>query len=76
MGDTATLTIARNTGGIFNNSMATTTNAVGTMTVQFTDCTNGILTFDFDDESVSDDTVDIIRLSPDTFCTSLAIPAQ
>ncbi|MFK7957931.1 MAG: peptidylprolyl isomerase [Lysobacterales bacterium] len=75
-GDTAALTISRNTGGVFNDPAPTTTEAVGTMTVQFADCTNGILAFDFDDEAITDDMVNITRLSPDAFCTSLAIPAQ
>ncbi len=75
-GDTATLTISRNTGGIFNDPTSTTVESVGTLVIQFTGCGTAILSWDFDDPAVGDATVDIIRLSPDSFCGGIALPAE
>ncbi|MEM9533859.1 MAG: peptidylprolyl isomerase [Pseudomonadota bacterium] len=75
-GDTATLTISRNTGGIFNDPATTDNEPVGTMTIRFIDCTTAVLAFDFDDDSITDATIDIIRLSPDAFCGDLAVPTD
>ena len=70
-GDTAQLTIALTSGGIFNDPQMTTSQTVGTMTIRFIDCTNAELSFDFDDPDVPDDTVTIARLSPDAFCGAM-----
>ncbi len=75
-GDTASLTISRNSGGLFNDPTTTTVEAVGSMTIQFTGCTSATLSFDFDDPAVADDTVDVIRLSPDSFCSEFALPSS
>lgn len=74
-GDTAMLTIFRNTGGVFNDPTPTTLEAIGTMTIRFFDCFSGEISFDFDDDAIPDATVSIIRLSPDAFCIDLAVPA-
>ena len=74
-GDTAMLTLFRNTGGIFNDGTPTTLEAVGTMTVQFLDCGNAQLSWNFDDDAFADDSVSIVRLSPDKFCEPVALPA-
>ncbi|MEM1090450.1 MAG: peptidylprolyl isomerase [Pseudomonadota bacterium] len=75
-GDTATLTISRNTGGVFNDPTSTTVESVGTLVIQFTGCGTAILSWEFDDPAVGDATVDIIRLSPDSFCGGIALPAE
>jgi len=41
------------------------------MTIQFSDCTNAQLSFDFDASDDNDGSVDIIRLSPDVFCQAI-----
>ncbi len=74
-GDTAMLTIFRNTGGVFNDPTPTMLEAIGTMTIRFFDCFSGEIEFDFDDDAFPDATVSIIRLSPDAFCADLAVPA-
>lgn len=76
VGNTATLTISRNSGGVFNDPAATILDTVGTMTIEFSACDAGTLSFDFDDPAAVDDTVSIVRLSPDTFCSTIALPAQ
>ena len=71
-GDTALLEIFLNSGGVFNDPRETMSEPVGSMTIQFSDCTNAQLSFDFDDSDDKDDSVDIIRLSPDVFCQAIA----
>jgi len=70
-GDTAVLDIFLNSGGVFNDSRETASEAVGSMTIQFSDCTNAQLSFDFDASDDNDGSVDIIRLSPDVFCQAI-----
>jgi hypothetical protein len=70
-GDTAVLDIFLNSGGVFNDPRETTLEPVGSMTIRFSDCTNAQLSFDFDASDDKDDSVDIIRLSPDVFCQAI-----
>jgi peptidyl-prolyl cis-trans isomerase A (cyclophilin A) len=70
-GDTAVLDIFLNSGGVFNDPRETTLEPVGSMTIQFSDCTNAQLSFDFDDSDDNDGSVEIIRLSPDVFCQAI-----
>jgi cyclophilin family peptidyl-prolyl cis-trans isomerase len=70
-GDTVVLDIFLNSGGVFNDSRETASEAVGSMTIQFSDCTNAQLSFDFDASDDNDGSVDIIRLSPDVFCHAI-----
>ena len=44
---------------------------VGSMTIQFSDCTNAQLSFDFDASDDNDSSVAITRLSPDVFCQAI-----
>lgn len=69
-GSEANLTINLNTGGVFNDPRMTSLAPVGTMSIQFQSCTSASLTFEFD--SGESDTIEIIRLTPDTFCGALA----
>ncbi|MEM9301622.1 MAG: peptidylprolyl isomerase [Pseudomonadota bacterium] len=66
-GDTATLTIFRNTGGVFNDPRSTELEAVGTMTVVFTSCSEAVMSWVFDTEGGTGE-VAITRLTPDSFC--------
>jgi peptidyl-prolyl cis-trans isomerase A (cyclophilin A) len=75
-GDTAVLDIFLNSGGVFNDPRDTTTESVGTMTIQFSNCTNAQLAFDFDDSDDHDDTLDVSRLSPDVFCQAIVDASQ
>lgn len=75
-GDTAVLDIFLNSGGVFNDPRETMLEPVGSMTIQFSDCTNAQLSFDFDASEDRDDSVDIIRLSPDVFCQAIIDAAQ
>jgi cyclophilin family peptidyl-prolyl cis-trans isomerase len=70
-GDTAALDIFLNSGGVFNDPRETMIEPVGSMTIQFSDCTNAQLSFDFDASDDKDGSVDIIRLSPDVFCQAI-----
>ncbi len=70
-GDTAELDILLSSGGIFNDPSVTANQSVGSMTVQFSDCTNVQISFDFDASDDNDGSVDAIRLSPDVFCQTI-----
>ncbi len=70
-GDTATLDILLSSGGIFNDPSVTSNQSVGSMTVQFSDCTNAQISFDFDASDDNDGSVNVIRLSPDVFCQTI-----
>jgi plastocyanin len=67
--------IFRTSGGIFNNSTATTTTPVGTMNVSFTDCSTGSITFNLTSDSLTG-TIPIQRVIPgtQTLCQMLAAP--
>lgn len=75
-GDTAVLDISLNSGGVFNDPRETTVESVGSMTIQFSDCTNAQLSFDFEASDDNDGSVAITRLSPDVFCQAIADQAQ
>lgn len=75
-GDTAVLDIFLNSGGVFNDPRETMSESVGRMTIQFSDCTNAQLSFDFDASDDNDGSVAIIRLSPDVFCQAIIDAAQ
>ena len=75
-GDTAVLDIFLNSGGVFNDTRETTTESVGTMTIQFSNCTNAQLAFDFNDSDDHDGIVDVSRLSPDVFCQAIVDASQ
>ncbi len=70
-GDTAVLEIFLNSGGVFNDPRETMSESVGSLTIQFSDCTNAQLSFDFDASDDNDGSVEIIRLSPDVFCQAI-----
>ena len=70
-GDTAELDIFLSSGGVFNDPRATATESVGSLTIQFSNCTNAQLAFDFDDSDENDGMVDVTRLSPDVFCQTI-----
>ncbi|MBP6078585.1 MAG: hypothetical protein KA505_07240 [Xanthomonadales bacterium] len=76
-GKVAPLTLYVTRGGLFNNGQAVTTTPVGTMTLDFTDCSNATITYDIPGEGVSG----VIPISRQTtgmaaYCRSLqAAPA-
>lgn len=69
-GNLAELTITANRGGVFNDARETSSGPVGTMAIEFRDCTSASLSFAFD--GGPSDTIDIVRLTPDVFCETLA----
>ncbi len=73
-GDSAVLQIFSPSGGVFNDAgfMVDRGPAVGTMTVTFSDCTNGQIDFDFDDPDIADDTVAIRRITSSALCQAIA----
>ncbi len=75
-GGNATLPVFQTIGGAFNSPRATTTTQVGTMTLEFTSCTEGRITFNLTSETLSG-TIPIQRLIPGTenICTTLIPPA-
>ena len=75
-GDTAVMDVFLNSGGVFNDPRETHSEPVGSMTIQFTDCINAQLSFDFDASDEHDDSLDIVRLSPDVFCQAIIDSAQ
>ena len=75
-GDMAVMDIFLNSGGVFNDPRETESEPVGNMTIQFSDCINAQLSFDFDASDEFDDSLDIVRLSPDVFCQAIIDAAQ
>ena len=52
-------------GGSFYDPKPSETNAVGAMTIDFTDCSNALLTYSITDESLAG-AIDIKRAIPET----------
>lgn len=77
VGDVATLTLYSSRNGLFNAVRPVTTSPVGTMTMTFSDCSTGSITFDIPGEGVSG----VIPISRPTigmaeYCRALAAAAQ
>ena len=72
-GSSAPLTLYVTTGGLFDNPQTVNTTAVGTMTLDFTDCSHGTITYSIPGESLSG-TIPISRQTTGmaAYCRSLA----
>jgi len=66
----ASLTIYTGTGGNFNAGPSVSATAVGTATLQFTDCTHGILRYTFTDGSNRKGFIGLTRLTGNPTCTA------
>jgi hypothetical protein len=64
-----TAPIYQTTGGRFDTTLATTTNAVGEATLRFDDCTHGTLRYQFTDGSARSGTIPLTRLLENVSCT-------
>ena len=75
-GETATLTIYVTGGGVFDSANPPASNAGigdGTMTIEFADCTQGLVTYQINSPNVSGE-IPIQRITDDnvTLCESLS----
>ena len=72
-GSTADLIVYETEGGSFDDPKVSETNAVGSMTIDFTDCSNALLTYSITDEALTG-TINIKRAIPGTeaLCEELA----
>ena len=72
-GTTADIVVYETTDGSFNDPKATDTNPVGSMTIDFTDCSNALLTYSLSDEAL-EGIIAIKRAIPGTeaLCQELA----
>lgn len=70
-GNRAELTLFETTGGVFNDPTEVVTTEVGTLVIEFQDCTNGTVSFNITDEG-SEGTIPISKLAPDVLCNSFA----
>jgi hypothetical protein len=52
-GNTVDLTINNTSGGLFNDPASVESNEVGTMTVEFINCTEGVISFAFNNNDIS-----------------------
>ncbi|MEO5560132.1 MAG: S53 family serine peptidase, partial [Dokdonella sp.] len=68
-GSSASLPIYLTQGGSFDSALATTTHPIGAATVQFSDCSHGVLNYHFDDRSHPDGTIPLTRLLPNLGCS-------
>jgi hypothetical protein len=70
---TAQILVYETTGGSFDNPQPSETNEVGTLTVDFTDCSNAQLTYSITDEDLAG-LIDVKRAIPGTeaLCEELA----
>jgi polyhydroxybutyrate depolymerase len=64
-GTTADLVVYETTGGSFNAPITDETNPVGTMTIDFTDCSHALLTYSLTDEGL-EESIQIQRTIPGT----------
>lgn len=71
-GNQAELDIQLNSGGVFNQDQPNRTELVGTLVVDFDSCVKGRLTYNFHDQTLASEQVDIVRISPDAFCRTRA----
>jgi len=60
-GSTAAIDVYETTGGRFDDAQAVNVGKVGTMTIDFTDCSNALLTYSLTDDDLADD-MEISRL--------------
>jgi hypothetical protein len=65
MGDTATLDVYNSTGGVFDSEQPPVNPAekVGTMTVEWSDCGNAVLSYELTEPVVSG-SMDLVRVVP------------
>ena len=72
-GSTADLVVYETLGGSFDDPEPSETNAVGTMNIDFTDCSNALLSYSITDEALAG-MIDIERTIPGTeaLCEELA----
>ncbi|HVO88268.1 MAG TPA: choice-of-anchor D domain-containing protein [Casimicrobiaceae bacterium] len=63
-----TFTLYQNVGGNFNAAPITTATPVGTVTLNFTDCTNATMTYTFTDGSGRSGSIPLVRLTPNVTC--------
>jgi glucose/arabinose dehydrogenase len=73
-GSVAELTLSATSGGRFDDPLATTTDPVGSLTLNFADCSNASVSYDLPDDGLQGQ-IDIVRLIPGTeaLCQSLDI---
>jgi formylglycine-generating enzyme required for sulfatase activity len=77
-GDTATLTIYLTEGGVFDAAEPKATNDLvgdGTLTIEFADCTSGLVTYQIDSPDVSG-TIPIERITADNVALCESLSAQ
>lgn len=72
-GSTAEIDVYETLGGAFDNPQPTETTPVGTITIDFSDCTHAQLSYALTDAS-GDGQIDLVRLLPDAsgVCQSLS----
>jgi hypothetical protein len=72
-GATAAINVYETTGGSFDDSQAVSTDKVGTMTIDFQDCSNALLSYELTDEALSN-SIAISRAIPgaQALCEELA----
>jgi hypothetical protein len=72
-GATAEINVYETTGGSFDDSQPTNTQPVGTMTIDFTDCSNALLSYALDDGTGAG-AISLVRVLPDggSLCESLS----
>lgn len=72
-GNSADMQIFAPAAGVFNdpNFLVSNGDPIGSMTVTFSDCSNGQIAFDFNDPNIADDTVDITRITASTLCQAI-----
>ncbi len=64
--------IARTAGGVFDQATSVTSDAVGTIELEFFDCETAVLNYVFDVPEQKSGTIELQRLVPDILCETLA----
>jgi hypothetical protein len=66
----ATLTIYEVTGGLFNTPPAVGGKSIGKAVLQFSDCSHGVLSYEFSDQSGRQGNIPLSRLDANVSCSS------
>ena len=76
-GPTAEIDVFETTGGSFDDSQPTSTVFVGTMSIDFSDCSHALLSYSLNDEAL-ESSIDIKRAIPGAgaLCEELAAPSS
>jgi len=67
-GSVANLTLFLDSGGVFNDPRSTETSEIGSLMIDFSDCDNATLSWNFSNDMLPDASVALERITADSYC--------